>query len=66
METLNSLVSSAAVYLLNLKYLILVGAAGSTLSDFINRVCHRARLTSKGSIAPAGLDLATLGRCFGR
>lgn len=34
METLNSLVSSAAVYLLNLKYLILVGAAGSTLSDF--------------------------------
>ncbi|SDJ50724.1 hypothetical protein SAMN05216212_0042, partial [Microbulbifer yueqingensis] len=23
-------------------------------------------LTSKGSIAPAGLDLAQLGRCFGR
>ncbi len=35
MDTIYSLFSSAAVYLLNLQQLLLVGAAGSTLSGFI-------------------------------
>ena len=34
MEILKDLCSSAAVYFINLFYLILVGAAGSTLSGF--------------------------------
>lgn len=53
MAILKDLFSSAAVYLINLIYLILVGAAGSTLSGFIielsNAFSPNIRIKSLGS-----------------